>query len=112
MIVRVDIDGTICRTHGCDYLAAEPMMDRIERVNALHDAGHTVVYWTARGALTGIDWHGATLAQLRRWGCRFSSLECTKPHFDVFVDDKAFNAMDFDAFLKAAGQQQPSCPRP
>lgn len=92
MIVRVDIDGTICTTTGVNYLGAVPKLDRIAQINQVYDAGHTVIYWTARGQGSGYDWYNETLSQLRAWGCRFSALQCTKPIFDVFIDDKAFNA--------------------
>ena len=56
----IDIDGTICNevknSDGTkDYAAHEPMMDRIAKVNALYDAGHTIKYMTARGVVSGHD---------------------------------------------------------
>ena len=48
MIYYVDIDETICRYEGeRNYPDAVPMQDRIDKINALYDDGHTVVYWTA-----------------------------------------------------------------
>ena len=48
----IDIDGTICnevlKPNGKkDYELHEPMMNRIEKVNKLYDAGHTIKYMTA-----------------------------------------------------------------
>ena len=37
-------------------------------INKLYDEGHTVVYWTARGSTTGIDWGDLTQNQLKEWG--------------------------------------------
>ena len=45
----VDIDNTICtQTYG-DYSKAKPYQDRINKINDLYDAGHKIIYFTARG---------------------------------------------------------------
>mgnify|MGYP003658291313 CR=1 FL=1 len=44
-----DIDGTICLNTNGEYEKAEPITERIDKVNALYDAGHTIVFQTARG---------------------------------------------------------------
>jgi CMP-N,N'-diacetyllegionaminic acid synthase len=85
----VDIDGTICETVDGDYDNSRPLADRIAKINALYDAGHMVVYWTARGAVSGKDWTELTYSQLRMWGCKFHELRMGKPAYDVWVDDKA-----------------------
>ena len=89
MVIRVDIDGTICSETDGAYANAEPWHHAIARVNALHEAGHEVIYWTARGATTGLDWQQFTERQLRGWGCKFSAVECNKPHYDRMICDKA-----------------------
>ena len=98
--IRVDIDGTICKTEGLDYASAVPIPGRIAVVNSWYDAGHTIIYWTARGALTGTDWTPLTRQQLNEWGCRYHALDMDKPLFDEFYDDRAFNAEHVD-FLAA-----------
>ena len=101
MIIYVDIDGTICSENDGkpktekDYLAAEPYMDRIEKINRLYDEGNTIVYWTARGATRGIDWTDVTRKQLEEWGCKYHELILGKPHADLFIDDKGVNCNDF-----------------
>ena len=85
----VDIDGTICETIDGDYNGSRPLNDRIDKINALYDDGHVIIYWTARGALSGKDWSGLTYHQLKSWGCKFHELRMNKPHYDVWVDDKA-----------------------
>lgn len=99
MIIYVDIDGTICSENDVkpktekDYLAAEPYMDRIEKINRLYDEGNTIVYWTARGATRGIDWTDVTRKQLEEWGCKYHELLMNaKPHFDMYICDKSFNS--------------------
>ena len=49
----VDIDGTICtklcELKGEDYKDSFPLKERIDKVNALYDKGHKIIYMTARG---------------------------------------------------------------
>ena len=94
MIIYVDIDGTICseipdediemqlsrKREGenvetkKDYMKAKPFMERIKHINKLYDDGHTIHYWTARGARSNIDWTNKTREQLKSWGCRYHGL--------------------------------------
>lgn len=84
----VDIDGTICESNG-DYPNSRPLNDRIAKINALYDEGHTIIYWTARGMVSGKDWTDLTCSQLSEWGCKYHEFRMGKPHYDVWVDDKA-----------------------
>lgn len=95
----VDIDDTILDSSHHDYHNAKPIPGRIEAINKLHRQGNKVIYWTARGATTGKDWHDFTKIQLAHFGCEYSELWTTKPHYDVWIDDKAINSEDF--FRKA-----------
>lgn len=96
MIYIFDVDGTVLTSvpHS-RYADAKPIPGRIERVNQLYDAGHTIVYWTARGAQSGGDWYEFTLQQLKSFGCKFHHFYTRKPHYNVWVDDKAQNADQF-----------------
>lgn len=91
----IDIDGTICSITNGAYAEAVPFMDRIARINELFDVGHEILYWTARGGTTGIDWTELTKKQLSDWGVKYTKLKMFKPRYDVWVDDKAFNSEDF-----------------
>ena len=101
MIYIVDIDGTICKevflpNGKKDYANHEPMKDRIEKVNKMFDEGHEIHYWTARGATSGIDYTELTTKQLDNWGCKYTSVRVGgKPHYDIWVDDKAHNSEEF-----------------
>ena len=90
MIIRVDIDDTIC-THEKDYALARPLQGRIRWINSLYDKGHTIIYWTARGTVTGINWTELTESQLNKWGCKYHKLEMGKPHYDLMICDKTVN---------------------
>lgn len=91
-----DIDGTICVTNGGEYETAAPMPERIEKINSLYDAGNTVIYFTARGSTTGIDWTKFSTDQLESWGARYHRLVLGKPEADIYVDDKGINSEVFD----------------
>lgn len=91
-----DIDGTICSNTNGDYESAVPYEDVIQKINQLYDSGNTIKMMTARGSTTGIDWTSATQKQLNEWGVKYHQLIMnSKPHADVFVDDKAINVASF-----------------
>lgn len=97
MVIYVDIDETICNTpeESRDYNKAVPMIERINKINNLYDEGHTIVYWTARGSLTGIDWRELTERQLKEWGAKHHDLKLGKPYYDLFIDDKNINSNNY-----------------
>lgn len=94
-IYYVDIDGTICTNTDGNYRKAAPLYKNIEQINKLYSEGSTVIYWTARGCVTGIDWHDLTKKQLDLWGAKYHALKMGKPHYDYFICDKAINASDY-----------------
>lgn len=89
MIILVDIDGTIADTIESDYNASKPIYENINKINKLYDEGHTIVYWTARGGKSKINWYSFTKDQLLAWGCRFHELSFDKRSFDLVIDDKS-----------------------
>lgn len=93
--IYVDIDNTICNTTKCDYRNSVPIFERIQRINKLYDEGNTIIYWTARGYVSGIPWTIYTYNQLKRWGCKFHQVKVNKPNYDLFIDDKNINSEDF-----------------
>ena len=95
MIIYVDIDGTICETDGSNYSDAKPRQEQIDKINKLYDKGNTIIYWTARGTVTQIDWFDLVKNQLTLWGCKYHELILGKPHADFFIDDKGIQCDDF-----------------
>ena len=94
MVIYVDIDNTIANTfkvgHTFDYTKHTPRHEQIAKINKLFDEGHEIVYWTARGSGSGIDWSELTERQLNDWGCKYTRIETQKkPSFDLFIDDKS-----------------------
>tara|TARA_R100000278_G_scaffold88081_1_gene67251 strand:+ start:12435 stop:12731 length:297 start_codon:yes stop_codon:yes gene_type:complete len=96
MIIYVDIDETICATpDDRDYNKSKPLYDRIAKINDLYNKGHTIIYWTARGTTTGIDWRKLTEQQLNKWLVKYHELHLGKPVYDLFIDDKNINSERF-----------------
>lgn len=91
----VDIDGTICNTPNGAYLNSKPIVENIKKINQLYEDGHEIIYWTARGGNSGIDWTDLTRHQLENWGCKFHELRMGKPVYDIWIDDKAINAEEY-----------------
>jgi hypothetical protein len=92
----IDIDDTICTLSGSmQYETAQPIPKAIEKVNRLFEEGHEIIFWTARGTRSGVDWRQLTEAQLLSWGVQYHELRFGKPVYDVFIDDKNINSADW-----------------
>jgi len=106
----IDIDGTICKEviipdsgGKKDYANHIPYPERIEKVNALYEAGHTIKYMTARGAVSMVDYYGLTKSQLDKWGAKHHELSVgKKEHYDVWIDDKSVNSESY--FIDCIGE--------
>ena len=103
MTYYVDIDETICHYDGGDkyaerdYASAKPIIKNINKINQLYDDGHTIIYWTARGSISGLNWYELTGRQLKEWGAKHHNYKVGKPAYDVFICDKAINSDVFFA---------------
>jgi len=96
MIVYIDIDETIANTpKDRNYSLSTPIVENIKKANKYYDDGHEVVYWTARGSGTGIDWYEITKDQLDSWGVKYHGLKLGKPVYDLFIDDKNINSEEY-----------------
>ena len=66
MIIYIDIDETICESpKDRDYSLSVPIEENIEKANKLYDEGNTIVYWTARGTVSGTNWEETTRRHLK-----------------------------------------------
>jgi len=93
MRIFVDIDETICfyesKKKRLGYRNAIPNTDNISKINKLYDEGHHIKYWTARGAVSKIDYFKLTETQLKEWGCKYHKLSVgQKPDYDLLICDK------------------------
>lgn len=95
MTYCVDIDNTILYSENSDYKNAIPDVYRIKYINKLYEDGHKIIYYTGRGARSGIDWHDFTIEQLKRFDCKYDELLMNKPHYDIWIDDKAIRPEEF-----------------
>ena len=96
LIIRVDIDETICfydkkysLSDTKNYLEAMPNYENINKINNLYNEGHKIIYWTARGSRSGKQWYDFTKKQLDEWGAKFNELKCDKPYYDLFIEDRS-----------------------
>ena len=95
-----DLDNTLCETKNKKYFESTPLLDRIKIVNDLHEDGHYIKIYTARG-MTEFNgnvslvmqkyWEG-TKKLLDSWGMKYDELILGKPSYDLFVDDKAIHS--------------------
>ena len=98
MLIFVDIDNTICyyeNKEDKNYKNAIPYIERIKNINKLYEKKNTIVYWTARGSMTGINWYQITKQQLDKWDCKYHELRMGKPAYDLYIDDKNINSEEF-----------------
>lgn len=94
--IYIDIDETICITpEDRDYTKSSPILENIKKANTLFEEGNKIVYWTARGTVTGIDWSSVTIEQFKKWGVKYHDLKFGKPYYDLFIDDKNMNTKDW-----------------
>ncbi len=98
-VIYVDIDGTLCSQTKSQYEKAIPFDDAIKKVNQLYESGNTIIIYTARfmGRSNNDEkkayeiGYNFTKKQLLSWGLKFHKLKMGKPHFDIFIEDKAYN---------------------
>ena len=99
-----DLDNTLVNTNGSDYESSTPIPEAIEKVRSYKERGDHIIIMTARGSGSKKDWRKFTEQQLKEFGIPFDQLIVgLKPGgVDVFVDDKAINALDWLADEKRA----------
>jgi glycerol-3-phosphate cytidylyltransferase len=106
MIYCFDLDETLCtKAINGDYSTAKPIPEAIQKVNSIWMLGNKVLIFTGRGSSSGKDWTTLTEKQLKEWGVKHDELIMNrKPTYDVIIDDKAINAVDWrNTFCKTRG---------
>lgn len=92
LVIMVDIDGTICNISADgNYSNSKPILSNIAYFNKMYEVGHEIHYWTARGAVSKKRWDEYTYLQLQKWNVKYTTLNMGKPHYDIWIDDKAIN---------------------
>ena len=92
-----DLDNTLVITQGSDYENSQPIEAAVKKVQEYKRNGDHIIIMTARGSGSKKDWREFTEKQLLEFGIPFDQLIVgLKPGgVDVFVDDKAINALDW-----------------
>lgn len=93
-----DLDGVVCSNTYGEYEKAEPNEAMIHFLQQLHDNGHYIIVYTARGMgkyngnikKVYKKYYKFTKKQLKRWGVKFDELVLGKPEYDLCVDDKGY----------------------
>ena len=90
--IYVDIDETICFYDGVERLGYEnaiPNQQNISKINELYEENNIIIYYTARGTVSKIDYYDLTKRQLDSWGCKYHDLSVgEKPDYDLLICDK------------------------
>ena len=104
-IIAFDLDDTLCfRDKKYEHLGpnkyeyCEPIQDMIDICNKLYDEGNVIIIYTARGmntfdsdvTLIYENLYDLTVKHLNKWGVKFNQLIMGKIHYDVIIDDKAY----------------------
>ncbi len=102
--ICIDLDGTICeiRKDPLTYADVKIKEGARERIQALHDAGHTIIIHTARNmGSTGHNVGKAmknvgkiTLDWLEKNGIVYDEIFFGKPNADITIDDRVIRFND------------------
>jgi uncharacterized HAD superfamily protein len=85
-VIFIDIDGTICTEERTfERPLAKPLPMAKEKINQYYEAGHTIIFWTARGW----EQYKITKDWLDRHGFKYHQILMGKPIASVFIDDRA-----------------------
>ena len=94
-----DIDETITIKAGQDYtIDSLPNTKIINLINRLYEAGHTIVFFTARKMQSSNHNVGLAIANggyntfkwLEKHNVKYHEIFFGKPNGDIYLDDKAF----------------------
>ena len=86
----IDIDGVVATlVKSGDYSKSKPIRENINRINKLKQSGLKIIFYTARGSETEINWEQITKDQFKKWGLLYDELKFGKPAADLYIDDKA-----------------------
>ena len=100
--IYVDIDETICiNQKNRNYSKAKPIKNNIQKINYLSN-DNEIIYWTARGTGTGINWEKVTLKQFEEWGVKFDLLKLTRSESSDEINfNNLFSKLVFNFVLES-----------
>jgi FMN phosphatase YigB (HAD superfamily) len=96
-VLCFDIDNTICKTKGNNYIKAVPIKLAIRKINELYDNGYYIKLFTSRFMGRNEEkilkakkqGYKITLNQLKNWNIKYHKLILGKPSYDLFIDDRS-----------------------
>ena len=105
-IIMFDIEATIAITKNANYPASKPIKKRINQTNKLYDKGYYIKIFKSRymgrnnenSKLVKKKYYKRTYNQLISWNLKFHELIMGKPTYDIYIDDKSYNAKDKKTF--------------
>jgi CMP-N,N'-diacetyllegionaminic acid synthase len=94
-----DLDGVVfSRVVDGDYSTAFPIMPMVSSLIGLLNDGLTIVFHSARGSATGIDWYSHTRSHLDKLGFSMCPLFLGKPHAHFYLDDRSITLQQLLSF--------------
>ncbi|CAG1010618.1 MAG: HAD hydrolase family protein [Anaerolinea sp.] len=112
MRIVIDLDGTICpiKQKHETYADLKPYPGAVEKMRALHEAGHYLIISTARNMATCDSNLGKvmrnvgkiTLDWLEQYGIPYDEIYFGKPNAEVYLDDRALRFSDWAAVTEEA----------
>lgn len=101
MQIIIDLDGSICteeRTYSRSM--AQPLAGAVESIKRLHEAGHTIIIYSAR------SWqeYEMTVHWLITHGIPYHQLIMGKPIGDVWIDDRTIPFEAWDRMVERVEQ--------
>lgn len=99
--IMVDLDGVICSEERVfDRPLAEPIEGAREALQALREAGNTIVIYTARGWAE----YRVTKAWLDQHQMAYDAIHMGKPIAHVWIDDRAIGFKNWSQALAQLDQ--------
>lgn len=100
--IMVDLDGVLATEERTfDRPCAQPLGGAREALQKLHDAGHTLIIYTARGWAE----YRYTKEWLDKNGFVYDGLHMGKPIADYWIDDRAIGHSNWDDTLRQLEQR-------
>jgi hypothetical protein len=110
-VIAFDLDDVLCfrsQEHESlgigKYNYCQPITKFIDIMNHCYDSGFYIKIYTARG-MTQLNGDveeinkklkELTESQLLKWGAKYHELIFGKTHYDILIDDKAWNSADIN----------------
>ncbi|MHB1688178.1 MAG: HAD hydrolase family protein [Ignavibacteriaceae bacterium] len=102
MQIIIDLDGTICTEEKTfSRSLAKPLSKAVETINAFYKEGHTIIIYSAR---TWAEFE-MTTEWLKKNKVKYHQLMLGKPAGDIWIDDRAIEARDWDNIKKQINEK-------